>query len=117
VSSAAIAGVLNAAISGAPVTQVRDDIYLVNAIVRATDSERASFETLASLQCPRPAGAWCRSSSSRPSSRSRSSRWCGARPGADPDGARRRHPGVLPDDVVTTLAPKIAAFGAELPKP
>ncbi len=56
VSSAAIAGVLNAAISGTPVTQVRDDIYLVNAVVRAADGERASFQTLASLQVPTPSG-------------------------------------------------------------
>ncbi|HRD87778.1 MAG TPA: efflux RND transporter permease subunit, partial [Accumulibacter sp.] len=56
VSSAAIAGVLNAAISGTPVTQVRDDIYLVNAVVRAGEGERASFQTLASLQVPTPSG-------------------------------------------------------------
>jgi len=38
VSSTSIASVLNAAISGTVVTQVRDDIYLVNAVVRATDA-------------------------------------------------------------------------------
>src|SRR5262249_13193757 len=38
-SSQALAGVLNTVISGSPVTQVRDDIYLVNVVVRATDEQ------------------------------------------------------------------------------
>ena len=46
VSSAAIAAVLNAAITGSTVTQVRDDIYLVNVVARATDEQRVSFQTL-----------------------------------------------------------------------
>jgi multidrug efflux pump len=74
----ALPAVLNAAVTGTVVTQVRDDIYLVNVMARATDGERLSFESLASLQVPTPAGAWCRSSSSPPSPRSRSSRWSGA---------------------------------------
>jgi multidrug efflux pump len=52
VSSATIAAVLNAAIGGSVVTQVRDDIYLVNVIARAVDEERASVDTLRSLQVP-----------------------------------------------------------------
>jgi multidrug efflux pump subunit AcrB len=36
-SSQALAGVLNTVISGSSVTQVRDDIYLVDVIARATD--------------------------------------------------------------------------------
>jgi multidrug efflux pump len=56
VSSATIASVLNAAIGGSIVTQVRDDIYLVNVIARAVDEERASVDTLRSLQVPIPGG-------------------------------------------------------------
>ncbi len=56
VSSATIASVLNAAIGGSTVTQVRDDIYLVNVIARAVDEERASVDTLRSLQVPIPGG-------------------------------------------------------------
>ena len=56
ISSQALAGVLNAAVTGTTVTQVRDDIYLVNVVARAIDSERASFETLSSLQVPTPSG-------------------------------------------------------------
>jgi multidrug efflux pump subunit AcrB len=117
VSSAAIAGVLNAAISGTVVTQVRDDIYLVNALVRATDSERASFQSLASLQVPTPSGrmvplkqfatvveeqeyplVWRRDRVPTLTVRADVNR------------------GVLPDSVVEALAPKIAEFSATLPK-
>ena len=53
-SSQAVASVLNTVISGAPVTQVRDDIYLVDVIARATDEERVSLATLPTLQVPLP---------------------------------------------------------------
>jgi multidrug efflux pump len=56
VSSATIASVLNAAIGGSTVTQIRDDIYLVNVIARAIDDERASVDTLRSLQVPIASG-------------------------------------------------------------
>ncbi len=56
ISSAALAGILNAAITGSAVTQVRDDIYLVNVVARAAEHQRASFQTLSSLQVPTPAG-------------------------------------------------------------
>ncbi len=56
ISSTALATVLNAKVTGSTVTQVRDDIYLVNVVARAVDEERASFRTLASLQVPTPSG-------------------------------------------------------------
>ena len=55
-SSEAVAGVLNTVITGAPVTQVRDDIYLVNVLARATDEQRVSLTTLPTLQVPLPNG-------------------------------------------------------------
>jgi multidrug efflux pump subunit AcrB len=55
-SSQALASVLNTVISGAPVTQVRDDIYLIDVVVRATDEERVSLDTLSTLQVPLPSG-------------------------------------------------------------
>ena len=55
-SSQAIATVLNAVISGTPITQVRDDIYLVNVVARATDEQRVSLESLRTLQVPVPGG-------------------------------------------------------------
>ena len=55
-SSQSLAGVLNTVISGAPVTQVRDDIYLVDVVLRATDEQRVSLATLRNLQVPLPNG-------------------------------------------------------------
>jgi multidrug efflux pump subunit AcrB len=55
-SSQALASVLNAVISGISVTQVRDDIYLVDVIARATDEQRVSLSNLRSLQVPLPSG-------------------------------------------------------------
>jgi multidrug efflux pump len=55
-SSQALAGVLNTAMSGSAVTEIRDDIYLVDVIVRATDEQRVSLETLRTLQVPLPSG-------------------------------------------------------------
>src|SRR6185312_8479644 len=55
-SSQALAGVLNTVISGSPITQVRDDIYLVDVVIRATDEERVSLDTLRSIQVPLPNG-------------------------------------------------------------
>jgi multidrug efflux pump subunit AcrB len=52
VSSQDIATTLNGVVNGATVTQVRDDIYLVDVIARARDNERASVETLQNLQLP-----------------------------------------------------------------
>src|SRR5262249_26941724 len=51
-SSQALASVLNTVISGSAITQVRDDIYLVDVITRATDEERVSLDTLRSIQVP-----------------------------------------------------------------
>jgi multidrug efflux pump subunit AcrB len=48
--------VLNTVITGTPITQVRDDIYLVDVVVRATDEQRASLATLRTLQVPLPSG-------------------------------------------------------------
>ncbi|RZN35800.1 efflux RND transporter permease subunit [Bradyrhizobium sp. Leo121] len=55
-SSQAVANVLNTVISGTPVTQVRDDIYLVDILVRATDEQRVSLANLSTLQVPLPNG-------------------------------------------------------------
>jgi len=55
-SSEAISSVLNTVISGAVVTQVRDDIYLVDVVVRAVDEQRVSLSSLRTLQVPLPGG-------------------------------------------------------------
>jgi multidrug efflux pump len=55
-SSQALAGVLNTVISGSAITQVRDDIYLVDVVVRATDEQRVSLAALRTVQVPLPSG-------------------------------------------------------------
>ena len=55
-SSQALGSVLNTVLSGTSVTQVRDDIYLVDVVVRATDEQRVSLSSLRNLQVPVPGG-------------------------------------------------------------
>jgi len=55
-SSRALAEVLNAVMTGTPITQVRDNIYLVDVIARAQDEQRISLSTLQGLQLPLPNG-------------------------------------------------------------
>jgi multidrug efflux pump len=55
-SSQTIASVLNTVISGIPVTQVRDDIYLVDVVARAVDEQRVSLDSLRNVQVPLPGG-------------------------------------------------------------
>ncbi|MCV9961539.1 efflux RND transporter permease subunit [Pararhizobium sp. BT-229] len=52
VTSQDIASALNGIVGGTTVTQVRDDIYLINVLARAKASERQSTETLRDLQLP-----------------------------------------------------------------
>ena len=47
---------MNTVMSGAAVTQVRDGIYLVDVVMRATDEQRVSLSTLRTLQFPLPNG-------------------------------------------------------------
>ncbi|WP_028695649.1 efflux RND transporter permease subunit [Pseudomonas cremoricolorata] len=55
-SSEDVANVMNSIVSGAPVTQVNDEIYLIDVIARAEDSERGSPDTLQNLQIVTPNG-------------------------------------------------------------
>ncbi|MGO4674433.1 efflux RND transporter permease subunit [Bosea sp. 2YAB26] len=55
-SSQALAAILNTVVSGTVVTQVRDDIYLVDVVVRAQDADRVSLDTLRTMQVALPGG-------------------------------------------------------------
>jgi multidrug efflux pump subunit AcrB len=55
-SSAAVASVLNTHITGTTVTQVRDDIFLIDVIAREREGQRISFSTLRTLEIPLPDG-------------------------------------------------------------
>ncbi len=56
ISSQALSQTINAVLSGTTVTQVRDDIYLIDIVARAIPEERAKLETLRSLMINVPGG-------------------------------------------------------------
>src|SRR5204863_9480495 len=56
ISSQALSQTINAVLSGTTVTQVRDDVYLIDIVARAVPEERAKLETLRSLMINVPAG-------------------------------------------------------------
>src|SRR5215813_4563814 len=117
-SSQAIAWVMNSVVTGTPVTQVRDGIYLVDVLTRAADEERLSLATLRTLQIPLPSGRTV------PLSQIASFDFAQEYPliwrrdrvptlTVQADVA----PGVLPESVVDTLAPAVAKLSAGLPAP
>jgi multidrug efflux pump subunit AcrB len=55
-SSRTLAAALNAAMTGSTITQLRDDIYLIDVVARSTGDQRISLATLRSLQVPLPSG-------------------------------------------------------------
>ena len=55
-SSQAVAGALNTVITGTTITQLRDDIYLVEVVARASDEQRVSLANLRNLQVAVPGG-------------------------------------------------------------
>ncbi len=55
-SSRTLANALQGVATGQTVTQIRDDIYLVDVVARATDEQRMSLEALQSLQIGLPNG-------------------------------------------------------------
>ncbi len=55
-SSQALAEVLNTVTTGTPITQLRDNIYLIDVVTRAQDEQRVSLSTLRALQLPLPNG-------------------------------------------------------------
>lgn len=55
-SSDAVATALNSAVTGSTVTQLRDDIYLIDVVARANEEERIAVSDLRTLQVPRAGG-------------------------------------------------------------
>ena len=115
-SSAAIAATLNAVITGSVITQIRDDIYLINVLARATANERLSLDTLQTMQVPIPGGRSVALGQFATISYGQEYPlvWRRDRVLALTVQADVR-PGVLPERVVTELAPRIAALQAKLP--
>ncbi|MFZ5690973.1 MAG: efflux RND transporter permease subunit [Pseudomonadota bacterium] len=115
-SSQALANTLNTVISGITITQVRDDIYLVNVVVRATQDQRISIDTLRNTAIPLPGGRTVPLSQFAVFEYSQEYPlvWRRDRLPTLTVHADLR-PGILPDTVVTALAPDIAAFSKSLP--
>ena len=117
VSSSALAGVLNAAITGTPITQVRDDIYLVSVVARAADDQRASFQTLSALQVPTTTGRMVPLAQFATFNEEQEFPLVWRRDRVPTLTVRADvNRDVLPDDVVESLAPKIESFDKRLPK-
>jgi multidrug efflux pump subunit AcrB len=116
VSSDSLANVMNTVITGISISQVRDDIYLVDVVVRSTDGERASLATLSQLPVPLPNGRTV------PLSQFATFEYTQAQPVV---WRRDRvptltvqadvNPGILPETLVSALAPKINAYAGTLP--
>jgi multidrug efflux pump subunit AcrB len=116
-SSEALSTFLNTVMRGVPITQVRDDIYLIPVIARAEDEQRVSLTTLAGLQLPLPNGA------AVPLSQVASFAYAQEQPliwrrdrvptlTVQADVA----PGFTPEESVATLAPGIEKLNASLPQ-
>ncbi len=115
-SSQSIAAALNTVLTGSPITQVRDGIYLVDVVLRANDEQRTSLDSLRSLQISIPGGRTV------PLSQFATFDY-----GQDYSLVWRRDrtptltvqadvaPGVLPETVVTGLAPAVEALAKTLP--
>ncbi|MGL4565295.1 MAG: efflux RND transporter permease subunit, partial [Halioglobus sp.] len=116
ISSSALASALNSAITGTVVTQLRDDIYLINVLARAEDDQRASFATLSSLQIPTPSGRMVPLSQFSTFVEEQESPLVWRRNRVPTLSVRADVvSGVLPDTVVGALAPQIEEFAATLP--
>ncbi len=117
VSSQALARTLNAVVSGEAVTQVRDGIYLIDVVLRATEEGRISTAALRTLQVQVPNG------STVPLLQLATIEYA-----QDYPLIWRRDrvptltvqsdltPGTLPATIVDALRPKIAALNADLPE-
>jgi multidrug efflux pump subunit AcrB len=117
-SSQALAGVLNTVISGSPVTQVRDDIYLVDVVARATDEQRVSLETLRTLQVPLPSARTVPLSQFATFGYEQEYPLVWRRDRVPTLTVQADvTPGTLPETVVSALAPAVKALATQLPPP
>ncbi len=116
-SSQAIASVMNSVVTGKPVTQVRDGIYLVDVLTRATDEERLSLSTLRTLQIPLPNGRTVPLSQIASFDFAQENPLIWRRDRVPTLTVRADvRPGVLPESVVDALTPAVAKLSASLPK-
>ena len=116
-TSAAIASAMNTMLTGTTVTQVRDDIYLVNVVARAEEEERLSLETLSSLQVPLSGGRSVALGQFATFSYEQALPLIWRRDRVPTLTVQADiTPGQLPETVVADLEPAIAKFAAGLPR-
>jgi len=117
-SSQALAGVLNAVVTGAPVTQLRDGIYLVDVVARATDEQRVSLSTLRTVQVPLPNGRTVPLSQLATFDFEQEYPLIWRRDRVPTLTVQADvAPGALPESVVDALAPAVEKLNASLPLP
>mgnify|MGYP005849990929 CR=1 FL=1 len=117
-TSESLSASIGTLVSGAPITQLRDDIYLIDVIARAAESDRVSLDSLGTLQIPTPAGRTVALSQIATFSYAQESPQIWRRNRAPTLTVRAdAAPGVLPETVVAELAAPIAALNAALPFP
>ncbi len=117
-SSEAIASVMNTVVTGTPVTQVRDGIFLVDVLTRATDEQRLSLATLRNLQIPLPNGRTVPLSQIASFDFGQEYPLIWQRDRVPTLTVRADVlPGVSPETVVQALAPAIDKLDASLPTP
>jgi len=115
-SSASIAAALNAVITGSVVTQIRDDIYLINVLARATAAERLSLDTLLTMQVPIPGGRSVALGQFATFEHGQAYPLVWRRDRVPSLTVQADvQPGVLPDAVVAEVEPRLAALRASLP--
>jgi len=117
VSSEALAGIVNTVVTGVPVTQVRDDIYLVNVVARAQGDQRSSIASLRTLQVPLPNGRTVPLSQIANLSFEQESPLIWRRDRVPTLTVRADLvPGMLPETVVAAVQPAIDNLNKDLPR-
>lgn len=115
-SSRGLSNVIGTLTSGATVTQVRDDIYLINVVARASEADRISLDTLATLQVPLPSGRTVALSQFATFSYEQEQPQIWRRDRQTTLTVRADvAPGVLPESVVAAIQPQIDDLNAALP--
>src|SRR5262249_32078300 len=117
-SSQSIAAVLNTVMTGAPITEVRDWIYLIDVLIRATDEQRVSLDTLRNLQFALPSGRTVPLGQFATLEFEREFPLIWRRDGAPTLTVQADvTQGASPEGVVAALAPAVAMLQATLPRP
>ncbi len=114
-STQAIAAVLQGVATGQTITQLRDDIYLVDVVARARDEQRMSLDTLQSLQIALPNGSVAPLSQVATFQFAQEDPLIWRRDRTPTLTVQADANGVTPESAVASLAPVVAEMNAGLP--